>query len=110
MPGAGVSALGSIARRLVAGGFIRYRSHGAGTWNHHLSESSVTTGTGESMSRENQLSGRVARVMLAATLTAAAGFLVGVPTANAEPARPTGFNPVVADAAAAAMTAETNLS
>jgi len=62
------------------------------------------------MSTNIRLRGRVARAVLAATLTAAAGFLVGVPTAQAGPTTPDGFNPVVADKAAAAMTAETKLS
>jgi len=62
------------------------------------------------MNKAMGVRGRVTRAALAAVLTAAAGFLVGVPTAQAGPTTPDGFNPTVADKAAAAMTAETNLS
>jgi streptogrisin D len=62
------------------------------------------------MGRDMRITGRMTYAVLAAALAAAASFLVGVPAAQAGPATPEGFNPVVADKAAAAMTADTGLS
>jgi streptogrisin D len=56
------------------------------------------------------MGGRVARTLLAAVLTVAAGILVAVPTAQAGSDRPDGYATVVADRAADALTGATGLS